>query len=217
MIGIYKITSPSNKTYIGQSININRRITQYKHLNCKNQTKLYNSLQKYGWEQHKFEIIEECPEEYLNELETWWKLYYNCVEDGLNCNYWDYKPMRGKKHSKESNIKRSKSALGNKNKLGKTSKGSGRVKGCISPFKNKNHTLSTKEKMKLSKIGIIYSKEHNEKISKANSISVKCIETFIEYKNIKEAENNMNISSRLIREVCKGIRDKAKGYTFKYI
>jgi predicted GIY-YIG superfamily endonuclease len=31
-IGIYKITSPSNKIYIGQSINIERRIKQYKLL-----------------------------------------------------------------------------------------------------------------------------------------------------------------------------------------
>ena len=35
-IGIYKITSPSNKIYIGQSINIERRFKEYKTLkNCK--------------------------------------------------------------------------------------------------------------------------------------------------------------------------------------
>jgi hypothetical protein len=32
IVGIYKITSPSGKVYIGQSINIERRIKEYKNL-----------------------------------------------------------------------------------------------------------------------------------------------------------------------------------------
>jgi hypothetical protein len=43
-IGIYKITSPTNKVYIGQSIKINERKRKYKKLDCKNQPKIYNSL-----------------------------------------------------------------------------------------------------------------------------------------------------------------------------
>jgi len=35
MIGIYKITSPSNKVYIGQSINIEKRFKSYKRYDCK--------------------------------------------------------------------------------------------------------------------------------------------------------------------------------------
>jgi group I intron endonuclease len=77
MIGIYKITSPSNKIYIGQSINIEKRKNQYKILdkNCIG-PKLYNSLSKYGWEQHNHEIIEECNLIQLNEQEIYWKQYY---------------------------------------------------------------------------------------------------------------------------------------------
>ena len=41
MVGIYKITNPSGKIYIGQSVNIDNRISSYKNLKCKNQTKLY--------------------------------------------------------------------------------------------------------------------------------------------------------------------------------
>jgi len=46
MVGIYKITSPSGKIYIGQSINIEKTWKyRYKNLNaCKRQTILYNSL-----------------------------------------------------------------------------------------------------------------------------------------------------------------------------
>lgn len=36
-IGIYKITSPSNKVYIGQSRNIDKRLLKYKRLICERQ------------------------------------------------------------------------------------------------------------------------------------------------------------------------------------
>ena len=80
MIGIYKITSPTNKIYIGQSIDIDDRFRKYKNLNCIRQTIIYNSLKKYGWEQHTFEIIEECPVDKLLERETYWKEYYKVLE-----------------------------------------------------------------------------------------------------------------------------------------
>jgi group I intron endonuclease len=80
MIGIYKITSPTNKIYIGQSIDIDDRFRKYKNLNCNRQTIIYNSLKKYGWKQHTFEIIEECPVDKLLERETYWKEYYKVLE-----------------------------------------------------------------------------------------------------------------------------------------
>lgn len=89
IVGIYRITSPTNRIYIGQSINVNGRKNKYKTLKCLSQPKIYSSIKKYGWEQHKFDIIEECPVEYLDELEFWWKIFYNSVEDGLNCHYVD--------------------------------------------------------------------------------------------------------------------------------
>jgi len=61
MIGIYKITNPTGKVYIGQSWNINKRKVFYSNLLCKRQVKIYNSLKKYGWENHKFEIVHELP------------------------------------------------------------------------------------------------------------------------------------------------------------
>jgi group I intron endonuclease len=89
MIGIYKITSPSDKIYVGQSINIEKRFKQYKRLDCKKQPKLYNSLKKHTPGTHVFEIIEECSLEQLNEKEIYWKLYYNSIKEGLNCELFD--------------------------------------------------------------------------------------------------------------------------------
>lgn len=84
MIGIYKITSPSKKIYIGQSTNIEKRFYTYKLLHCKKQPFLFNSLKKYGAENHIFEVIEFCEVEKLNERERYWQDFYNVLECGLN-------------------------------------------------------------------------------------------------------------------------------------
>ena len=82
---IYKITSPSEKVYIGQSRNIQNRVQSYKRLDCKNQPILYKSLKKHGWEAHTFEIIEECEFEQLNIRERYWQDFYDVLNGGLNC------------------------------------------------------------------------------------------------------------------------------------
>lgn len=74
MVGIYKITNPKNKIYIGQSTNIEKRFKDdYRNLKCKGQTKLYNSLKKYGYDNHIFEIIQECGINELDNLEFKYK------------------------------------------------------------------------------------------------------------------------------------------------
>jgi group I intron endonuclease len=69
MIGIYKITSPSNKIYIGQSINIKKRWYEHKYSYKTKKSKLYSSFIKYGIENHVFEVIILCLIEDLNRLE----------------------------------------------------------------------------------------------------------------------------------------------------
>ena len=85
MIGIYKITSPSGKIYIGQSVNIKDRLRAYRGLRCKKQVKLYRSLVKYGVINHVFEIVCECEIEELNDKERYYQELYDCIESGLNC------------------------------------------------------------------------------------------------------------------------------------
>ena len=75
-IGIYKITNPKGKVYIGQSINIEKRFREHRNSMNKKQTKLYKSFQKYGFINHVFEIIEECLINQLDERESFWKHYY---------------------------------------------------------------------------------------------------------------------------------------------
>lgn len=86
-IGIYKVTSPKSKIYIGQSIDLEQRFRSYKSLNnCKTQVKLYKSLLKHGAESHTFEIITECYIDQLNSLERYYQDLYNASgKNGLNC------------------------------------------------------------------------------------------------------------------------------------
>lgn len=86
--GIYKITNQKGAIYIGQSRDISKRRTSYRGVSPKNegQPKLYNSLKKYGAENHIFEVIEVCELEELNVKERYWQDYYDaCSRKNLNC------------------------------------------------------------------------------------------------------------------------------------
>ena len=88
MIGIYKITSPTGKIYIGQSKELKRRIKSYQSCKCISQTRLYRSFLKHGVDNHKFEIICTCNLDELNNLERYYQeLYMVTNKNGLNCQY----------------------------------------------------------------------------------------------------------------------------------
>lgn len=73
--GIYKITSPTGRVYIGQSKDIHNRWMGYKRCRL-HQTRLYYSLKKYGPDSHNFEILESCSSDKLNEREIFYILDY---------------------------------------------------------------------------------------------------------------------------------------------
>lgn len=72
-IGVYKITSPSGRIYIGQSIDIDRRWGEHLKNKGKNYSHLKHSFEKYGPKNHIFEIIEECKIEELDNKEYFHK------------------------------------------------------------------------------------------------------------------------------------------------
>lgn len=153
MIGIYKITSPNNRIYIGQSLNIEKRFNQYNRLkNCKSQIKLYRSFLKHSVENHFFEIIEECSVELLNERERYWQDYYNVLNGGLNCILTSTKD-RKKIFSKET-----------KQKISNSSKG--KRKGILNPFFGKKHSKETGVKIGFANSKRIISEDTRQKISK---------------------------------------------------
>ena len=85
MVGIYKITNPKGKIYIGKSKDIKKRWNSYHKLwHCSQQIKLYNSLKKYSPSNHIFEVLELCNPEELNFREILYIKKYNSVKKGLN-------------------------------------------------------------------------------------------------------------------------------------
>jgi len=88
MIGyIYKITNPSGRIYIGKTKNTKNRFNQYKNLNCKSQPALYNSLLKYGYDNHSVEVIHKCDYNDLSRHEIAFISKYNSFHDGLNATF----------------------------------------------------------------------------------------------------------------------------------
>ena len=143
--GIYKISNSVNKVYIGQSINIPYRFKQYKNPNsCSTQTKLRNSINKYGLNNHKFEIVEECMIEELNDRERYWQDFYDCFKNGLNCRLTTSSDKSGEV-SQETKDRTSKS------NTGKTCK------------------KETKDKIRIANTGRTYGIEVRNKVSKNNA------------------------------------------------
>lgn len=137
--GIYKITSPTGRIYIGESMNLKNRCKVYLYPSkVKKQRAIYNSLHTHGVDSHVFEILEFCEINYLKERERYYQEFFDSVKNGLNCKYTQTNnlPMihsdktreimsnkskgennhfYGKKHSEESLKKISESSKGEKN------------------------------------------------------------------------------------------------------
>lgn len=142
IIGIYKITSPSGKIYIGQSWDIGMRKYKYKSGNLKGQVKLTNSFNKYSFENHKFEIIHILPKDITQSiLDNYEDFYLNQYKD------LGFKMLNSKgagsygKHSQET-----------KDKISKINKGRIRVDN-IERNKRMVFTEEIKNKMRLAKLG----------------------------------------------------------------
>lgn len=85
---IYKATNILNKKcYVGQTCaDFNFRIRSHKY--CCNKglnTKFYNAMRKYGFENFKWEILENnIPSEFLNMKESEWIQGLNSLKNGYN-------------------------------------------------------------------------------------------------------------------------------------
>ncbi len=88
MMGIiYKYTSPSGKVYIGQTKRtIQERAKDKNGSGYKQCVIFYAAIKKYGFENFKVDIIEECENSLLNEKEKYWIMYYDSTnrEKGYN-------------------------------------------------------------------------------------------------------------------------------------
>lgn len=197
MIGIYKITSPTGRIYIGQSIDIERRFRFYKNINCKRQPILYSSLLKHGVDSHIFEVIEECVESLLDIRERYWQEHYNVLNNGLNCNLTETTD-KPKRHSEETKNKIATSHQGKKlsteHKQNLSNKKKLTTLGVNNNFYGKNHTDEFKQERSIKRTG---GGNPNAKI-------VLNLETGIYYDNALEVANMIGIKKETFRGWLQG-------------
>lgn len=215
MIGIYKITNPKGKIYIGQSVNIEKRWNRYKNLNpkdCIGQPLIYRSLIKYGVKNHIFEIIELCNKEELNKLESYYIVLYNSFNSKCGLNL-----TSGGTNYLFSDISRRKMSIAQKNKIvsketrlklsaaqiGKTRSASTKKKMSDA---HKNISKETRLKMSISqKNRPMISHETKLKLSYSKRKLILNVENGIFYYGIKEAADSLNISLSNLSKKLVGI------------
>lgn len=204
-IGIYKWVSPSNRVYVGQSKDLKYREYWYRNKNTdlSSMPKIKRSFEKYGVDNHEYSIIEYCSIELLNEREIYWGIFYNVLEEGLNCKLGEQnaifsvntrnlmsKAKLGTKQSEETKRKKGESIkrfYQNKTPLIKILKSS----------KPKNRTQEVKDKISKAKLGkpihTIESKEKLRIIGKDRDMT-SCYQAGIESRKIPiiQFDKNMN-------------------------
>lgn len=186
MIGIYSITNiVNNKKYIGQSVDVQHRLSNHKwalkhnkHIN----DHLQKSFNKYGEDCFVFDIVCECVEDRLDELERYYISYYNC----MNPNY-GYNAESGgnaNKHWSEQLIQKMKEIRGGEN----------------SGMWGKRHTEETKAIMREKALGRVLSDETKEKLSKSHkgklAKALYCVETDMVFPSSLEAAEFAGLKSR---------------------
>ena len=85
--GIYKITFPNNKIYIGLSNNIYRRMLEH-NTDFRNNLPIEKAIQKYG-KITEFEILELIPSEnrkLMIERKKYWINFYNSTNKDVGYN-----------------------------------------------------------------------------------------------------------------------------------
>lgn len=222
--GIYKITSPSGKVYIGQSNNIRKRWAKYKALQCTKQGRIYNSFNKHGVDNHQFDIIEYCSEDELNCSERFWQDEFDVIgKNGLNGILQECGEKRrivsqelkdtlskintGKKHTDETKQRMSEAKKGIPKSKETRKRMSARQVGKLNHFYGKKFSQEHRDKISNGNIGKTHTEEAKRKmaISKigGNNITSRIVldtQTGIFYYSIKEAAEAYGINYGTLRD-----------------
>jgi group I intron endonuclease len=177
---IYKHTSPSGKSYIGQTNNYKRRCRQHRSItgNCL----FFNSaIKKYGWDKFTHEVIAEnltideanyYEEFYIKEFKALYPNGYNLTTGGSNSLHSDETKEKiriaaiGRVFSKETIEKKRIASTGRVHSKETKEKISIALSGENNPSFGVSPNESTREKIRLATIGRPRSEKAKENMNK---------------------------------------------------
>lgn len=219
-IGIYKITNPNGKIYIGQSVCIENRFSRYKRGNCKGQSAIYSSIVKYGFENHVFEIIEtfaNCDniKDILNDREIYYITLYNSISpNGLNLKEGGLSGT----HTKET---REKLRMANSGKKQSPEVVAKRIANMIGVPRNDE----VKRMISIKNTGKVRTKENIELLIASHAGQATPVDQFSKdgeyiysYQSLRDAHRATGAHCCAIMKVCRGDKNykTAAGFIWKY-
>ena len=227
MIGIYKVTNlVDGKSYIGQSRDIKRRFWEHRCVSHELNRPLKEALIKYGKENFKYEVLQECEESELDDLERYYisklKPEYNIASGGLES-------FSFPDEVKERLSRKSREQWENMSEEEKAHRVKHNLKG-----PRKGHTVSeeTREKLRRANLGKKQSAETKEKRKRtmekkklegyvhdnsSHRKKVICIETGEKFESVKSAGESLGVRPSCISGVLKGRQKTVKGFHFEYL
>lgn len=215
---VYKHTFPNEKVYIGITSMKPEKRWNYGHGYDRNQPLMKNAIQKYGWDNIFHEILfdgltkEEAEQKEIELIE-----FYNSSNRKFGYNV----QLGGNSNGKLSEE--------TKRKIGDSNKGEKSYWYNHEGYWNgKHHSEETKEKIKEfmnSNRNPNYGKQCSEEIKRKISESqilkrgkpVRCIETEIVYRSLKDANRQTSIDRKSIGLCCNGKQKTAGGCHWEYI
>ena len=233
MIIIYSITNTiNNKRYIGisQDYKNRKRVHEWAMKNNKHRNiKLQRAVNKYGYDNFKFEILKEIETDDRIKalvLENKYILKYDTYKNGYNQSE-GFEGSTLQKYSEERLEKMRVNMLGNTIWEGRKHTEEAKVK-IGKAHKGKTVSLKTRKRISEARKGKsigennhFYGKSHTEetksKKRKKNGKPIICIETSIKYDSINQCAKDMSLDRKAIERVLGGKYKQTKGYTFKYI
>ncbi len=197
---IYKHTSPSGKSYIGQTKNYEMRCLNHRARANKSCPSFYNAINKYGWENFTHEIlIDGLTHTEANKLEAFYiKEHKTLSPNGYNLNTGGGNPFL----SEETKEKMRKNQIGKKmsedtkEKIRQSKIGKKRPKEVIEKMRKsktgKKMSDEFREKVRQRMIGFKHTEESKAKISASN----KGYNGRIGHKHSEETKKKMSESKK---------------------
>lgn len=219
--GIYKLTALyNNKIYIGKTINLRRRMGEYKRYEKLPKGKYYiqNVIIKHGWDMFNVEILEVVENfnvlvdnDKLLDIETKYIKQYDSTNRDIGYNRCEYSTdFSGRKHSPESRKNMSLSKIGTthstetKLKMSKARIGKKLSEKTKNTMKESQRVSNSKEETKLNRIKCRLGKTHSEeslaKMRKAKSLEVLGED---EYNRRVASKRRENLSPEVLEKMSK--------------